>query len=277
MSLKRVDVDETQHQNSINRTKRNKVQQVKRSSQQQKQQIQLSSQQQQQLQQTQKQCSLTYDKNLLNTINNTCMRDDEEIVLLDYFQPKERYIHTFNTDDVNYVLVMNVNGRPVSQIHYGLKENEDFSVLNISSVTPYLKRKQSYNTILRCVTVLLAPTMRTKGRPIQKIMSKAQNALSVYSLLKLGFDYDLEYDQDGNPINTQDYNPYQVQEKIKTKQLTQTDRVAKQKHLREYIEAFMDKIHNASEINMYLDRKDFKKAGLLARKGLERKLGCNLD
>lgn len=206
---------------------------------------------------------LEFDQNLLREINDQCLPSDEKITI-------EYSEHTYTqgdnpSDEEIFFIYLKKNNHVVSQIELMFTE-DDYSELHdamiISSETKPQYIQRHYNTILRCVLVLLLPRMKIEGCKIKQVVSNAQNYLSVYSLAKLGFvaeqfelqQFDLSF-----------YSPYQ--------QKTQQQRVQKQKQLKQYIKQKYQKHPDNAEVSMVLLKKDFRKSSTLAKSILNRVCG----
>jgi len=224
--------------------------------------------------------NLVYDKQLLDLISKKCLlNENDEIIILDDFQPQRRYVDYGNKfEGENYYLIYNVNRKPVSQIQYGLisENSEDNSVdMKISSDTDINERNKHYNTILRAVLIILSPTMMLGYKPVVRIQSDAQNPFSVYSLLKLGFSYQKEHNITAGP----DEEVFDVSwftpslKKTQTAQQTQK-RTQQQKKLFTYIDNVWEWDPDYFEIPMYLTKENFPRAVRLAKNTLYKLRKC---
>lgn len=231
----------------------------------------LSSSQRQSLSQKQKKLGdLIYSQALVDAINTNCLQSNEQIVLYDANQSKNMYVKKSDSGGEDYYIVMTVNNKPVSQIQYSFDEN-NYTEMTISSDTEKSHRKRHYNTILRVATILLAPTMKMYNEPIEKIYSRAQNPLSVYSLFKLGFNYE-NYILENQELDTSWYTPSIQQQQT---QQQKKQRIQEQKELLQYLTQLKQGDDNF-EIYMVLRKKNFKTAVKLAKITLQRLLGCQL-
>jgi hypothetical protein len=216
--------------------------------------------------------ALFYNKSLIDTMNENCLAPNEKIVLYDATQERNKYVKKSDSGGHDYYIVMNVDGHPVSQIQYSFA-NDNFRNMTISSETKTDYRKKHYNTILRVATVLLAPTMKIEDEePIEKIYSRAQNPVSVYSLMKLGFDYE-NYTLEEQQLDVSFYSPsfqqHQTQEQKK-------QRLQQQKQLLQYLKQLKQGDDNF-EIYMVLRNENFNHAKTLALLTLQRLLGCHVE
>lgn len=196
-------------------------------------------------QQRQKEPVLTYDTNLLKRINHNCLNQNENIDI--------RYSGVSADGLVEYTMYFHVDGEITSTIKLGF--GQDYLPLHfrliIDSYTEEQHRQKHYNTILRCVLVMLMPDMKINGHSIRKVYSDAENSLSVYVLTKLGFDadyFDLSF-----------YNPSIV--------MTQDQMTRKQKQgeLKQFI--FKNSIE---DIPMILLKQNYQNSAIIARSLLKR-------
>lgn len=206
-----------------------------------------------------------YNHKLLDLISSRCLKDNEKIRIIDAYQKKDRYVDKWTSSsskNFDYFMVLYVDDNPVSQIRYEFLE-QNYRELIISSDTKEQFRQRHYNTILRIATVLLAPTMMMADGYINEISSQAQNPLSVYTLLKLGFDYNRSYVvHDFDP----QYTPSQIQNQTKQQQ---QQRKTQQKQLLQYLLQLSNE-YDEFEIPMVLRRPHFEKSSKLAMIALNR-------
>jgi len=203
---------------------------------------------------------LEFDHELLKEINDKIMKPNEKIQI--------EYYGNFDDEDEEpiqyevFYIYLYVNRKVASRIElmFGESDYTDlFEGMIISSDTDTEYQQRNYNTILRSVIVLLMPSMKIQGKKIEQIVSNAQNYLSVYSLAKLGFV--VEEFEGHQQFDLSFYSPHQ--------ETTQQQRVAKQKNLKQYIK----KKQTIKEISMVLQKKDYKKSFVLAKKILNRICG----
>lgn len=225
--------------------------------------------------------NLVFDKRLLDRISKKCLLNkNEAIIILDHSHPQRRYVDSGNSiGEEDYFLIYNVDGKPVSQIQYGFHYSKDgAATLEISSETKRSHREKHYNTILRAITILLAPTMMVHGKPIVQIISTTQNPLSTYSLLKLGFLYkDSQHVVDANqkPFDVSWYSPSfnKKQQTLSQKQ----KRIQQQQKLFSYIDNIWEWDPDYFEIYMYLSEDMYPRAVQLAKNTLYRLHNCSIQ
>ena len=225
--------------------------------------------------------NLIYDKQTLELISKKCMlNENDKIIILDDFHPQRRYVDPSNKiGEENYYIIYNVNGKPVSQIQYGFSYDDDDSVvtMEISSETKATERQKHYNTVLRAITIILSPTMMLGDKPVVQIISQAQNPLSVYSLLKLGFSYkNSQHVVDANQksFNVSWYSP--SLNKTQTAQQKQK-RTEQQGKLFSYIDNIWEWDPDYFEIYMYLTKDKYPQAVRLAKNTLYRLRKCSIQ
>lgn len=207
---------------------------------------------------------LGFDKKLLQQINHKCLKPEEEITIEYqghyYFEDDEPH------EEELFEIRLKKNNKTVSHVELMFQKNEDrdlFDDMIIQSKTEQKFRQLHYNTILRCVLVLLMPTMTIQNRRIEKVYSAAQNYLSVYSLAKLGFLVQ-EFEGFFQGFNLSFYSPFQ-------QTTTQQGRLAKQKQLKQYARnKYQNQEEDFHEVAMVLFEKDYQKASTLAKKIMNR-------
>lgn len=226
----------------------------------------MKQQQQQQIPQ------LQFDTNLLQTINEKCLKPNETIRI--------QYYGNFEREDENdpdeepilyevFHIRLYVNGKVASHIELMFSESEYtdlFETMIISSTTQEQYLQYSYNTILRCVISLLMSSMKIQGRSIVQVVSNAQNYLSVYSLAKLGFvvEESVGFSQ---KLDLSFYSPFQQTN-------SQQQRVVKQKTLKQYVRSkYENPDQDFHEVTMVLLKKNYHKSSTLAKNILNRLRG----
>ena len=214
---------------------------------------------------------LTFDHPLLQVINETCLRPNETIQIHyhDHFEEEEEQEDTHYE---GFLLSLLVDGKTASHIELMFGENDYMELSDmmiISSETQQGYRQRNYNTILRAVLVLLLPSMKIDGKKIKKVVSNAQNHLSVYSLAKLGFVVE-GWEGFSQAFNLSFYTPFQ--------QTNQEQRLIRQGRLKQYIKnryENKEQEQELHEVSMVLRKKDYSKSVALAKVILKRVCGSN--
>lgn len=208
---------------------------------------------------------LEFDQELLREINNKCLLPDTKITI-DYntryfFQEQQNPLH-----EVIFYMNLRKNNKIVSNLELAFREDANVRFhegVIIRSETQHQYRRLHYNTILRCVLVMLIPSMEIEGKKIAKIISEAEQFLSVYSLTKLGF---IAENFEGFPqqFDLSFYSPQQ--------QNQQQQRISKQKTLKQFIRSKFQQRQDLgpTEVLMVLPRKDYQKSSRLAKRILDR-------
>lgn len=207
---------------------------------------------------------LEFDQKLLQEINDKCLKPDEKITI-------EYYGHFyFQGDEPSqeeiFFIYLKKNNKTASEIELMFTEDDSselYDAMIITSETQPQYQRLHYNTILRSVLVLLLPKMKIGGKPIQQVISNAQNYLSVYSLAKLGFIAEqLEGFQ--KQFDLAFYSPHQ--------QKSQQQRATKQKQLKQFIRKKYQQTQdpNKAIVSMILWKKDYRSSSKLAKNLLNR-------
>lgn len=84
-----------------------------------------------------------------------------------------------------YLYLFHQNSK-VSQIQLDFINIEDGIVQMLSDTFEPQFRRHKFNMLLRCVLLLLLPSMKYEGREVQLLESHAQNPISAYALLRMG-------------------------------------------------------------------------------------------
>lgn len=201
----------------------------------------------------------SYDEKLLQKINDRCMPPKHHIRIVHAYFTQQKYVDASNLSDNDYFIILYKDRIPVSQIRYSFDKREQHE-MTISSDTHLKYQNQKYNTLLRAVTVLLFPSLHYKKKPIHRIVSHAQNPLSVYSLLKLGFEvgnvYSYYYDED----NQQRVHEFSVDRPTTLQQ---------EKHMKQYLIKIFDNNIDL-QVNMVLRSSNSKQAIKLAIDAINR-------
>jgi len=176
----------------------------------------------------------------------------------------------------------------LSQIQLDFIYLHDHGVLQMLSDTFETHfRKRKFNMLLRCVLLLLLPSMEYDNRPVLTLESHAQNPISAYALLRLGFSLSQGTNSKVRQKITA-FSPVIPPIDQEKKQIVQTTPGQKQKRqqnekgLRQYLNMILDaeeqqeqyktnkqtlsrQQKHVSQIVLVLQKEDFEKAAILAR------------
>jgi hypothetical protein len=207
---------------------------------------------------------LEFDQELLREIKNKCLPPDTKITI-DYntryfFQEQQNPLH-----EVIFYMNLRKNNKIVSNLELVFREDANVRFhqgVIIRSETQQQYRRLHYNTILRCVLVMLIPSMEIEEKKIDKIISEAEQFLSVYSLTKLGFIAE-KFEGFPQQFDLSFYSPQQQ---------NQQQRISKQKTLKQFIRSKFQQRQDPepTEVLMVLPRKDYQKSSRLAKRILDR-------
>ena len=199
---------------------------------------------------------LEYDEELLQRINNRCLPTHSQIRIrylgLDDLDAEDAMCH-------QYTMYLSVKEKEVSEIilEFGMDYQRLHDSVYINSHTMEEHRQRHYNTILRCVLILLMPDMKINHHPIKKVVSTAESYLSVYSLAKLGFHIG---NGNNNIVDLSFYDPFRI--------ISQQERVARQKQLKQSAKSAYEHVKILTP--MVLLQKNYRKSCILAKQTLNR-------